>query len=68
MLIWSTYLATNEEKYSEGKVKNITKIKIQYNKEKKHSFLSSEKFGQILGLRYVEKSWMSLPIEQTLKY
>lgn len=35
MLAWSTYLATNEEKYSEGKAKKITKIKIQYNKGEK---------------------------------
>lgn len=35
MLSRSTYLVTNEEKYSEGKDKKITEIKIHYNKGEK---------------------------------
>lgn len=35
MFARATYLVTNKEKYSKGKDKKITKIKIQYNKGEK---------------------------------
>lgn len=73
MLARSTYLVTNEGKYSEGKDKKITKIKILYNKgEKAYISFFWKVWSNSRTHRSVEKrhrdSWMSLPIEQTLKY